>query len=202
VKNKFKDSKLLEILQKLEINMNSIEDKQNKILTILSKHDNALFRKNSCFLLNECLKEEVIETKHLVNIESDSNEEKAIIEIKAQINSCPKDTPIIDEKIEQFFIETVVNSMENKLFVTKSNDNTFDIQLNSEENEQILNENVFNSIDIKSDDKEYETTLEEREETVKSFRELVDKMCSKQIESNSRSKAEIILDKNRLIHCT
>jgi hypothetical protein len=34
-KNKFKDSKLLEILQKLEINMDSIEDKQNKILTIL-----------------------------------------------------------------------------------------------------------------------------------------------------------------------
>ncbi len=61
-----------------------------------------MFRKNSCFLLNECLKEEVIETKHLVNIESDSNEEKAIIEIKAQINSCPKDTPLIGEKKNSF----------------------------------------------------------------------------------------------------
>jgi hypothetical protein len=128
------------------------------------------------------LKEEVIETKDLVNIESDSNEEKAIIEIKAQINSCPKETPLIDEKIEQFFVETVVNSMENNLFVMKSNDNTFDIQLNSEENEQILNEDVFNSMDIKSDENEYEKTLEEREETIKSFRELVNKMCSKQIE--------------------
>jgi hypothetical protein len=57
-------------------------------------------------------------------------------------------------------------------------------------------------MDIKSDDKEYETTLEERGKTVKSFRDLVDKMCSKQIESNSRSKEEIIRDKNRLIHCT
>ncbi len=72
--------------------------------------------------------------------------------------------------------------MENNLFVMKSNDNTFDIQLNSEENEQILNEDVFNSMDIKSDENEYEKTLEEREETIKSFRELVNKMCSKQIE--------------------
>ncbi len=138
-----------------------------------------MVRKNSDFLLNKVSKE-VIETKHLVNIESDSNEEKAIIEIKAQINSCPKDTTLNDEEKEQFFVETVVNSIENGLFFTKSNDNIFDIQLNSEDNEQILNQNVFNLLDIKS-----ETTLEEREETVKSFRELVDKMCSKQIESNS-----------------
>jgi hypothetical protein len=95
------------------------------------------------------LKEEVFETKHLVNIESDSNEEKAIF--KTQINSCPKDTPL-NEEIEQFFVENVVNSMENNSFVTKSNDNTSDIPLNSEDNEQILNENVF---DIKSDNKEY-----------------------------------------------
>jgi hypothetical protein len=111
--------------------------------------------------LNKVSKE-VIETKHLVNIESDSNEEKAIIEIKAQINSCPKDTTLNDEEKEQFFVETVVNSIENGLFFTKSNDNIFDIQLNSEDNEQILNQNVFNLLDIKS-----ETTLEEREETVK-----------------------------------
>ncbi len=138
-----------------------------------------MVRKNSDFLLNKVSKE-VIGTKHLVNIESDSNEEKAIIEIKAQIKSCPKDTTLNDEEKEQFFVETVVNSIENGLFFTKSNDNIFDIQLNSEDNEQILNQNVFNLLDIKS-----ETTLEEREETVKSFRELVDKMCSKQIESNS-----------------
>ncbi len=100
----------------------------------------------------------------------------------------PNDTLLIGEEKDQFFVETDVNSLENNSFVTKSNDNAFDTQLDNEENERILNENVFNSLDIKSDDKEYETTVEEREETINSFRELVEKMCSKQIESNSRSK--------------
>ncbi len=193
-KNKFDVSKMLDLLQENN-------EMMVKIVTFLSTHENLLVRKNSDFLLNKVSKE-VIETKDIFDFEMVSTEDKPIIEIKAQINSCPKDTSLIDEEIEQIFVETVVNSMENNLFFTKSNDNTFDIQLNSEENEQILNENVFNSMDIKSDDKEYETTLEEREETIKSFRELVDKMCSKQIESNSRSKEEIIRNKNRLIHCT
>ncbi len=75
-------------MQEIEINIESIEVQQNnnelivKILTFLSTHENLLIRKNSNFLLNKVSKE-VIGTKHLVNIESDSNEEKAIIEIKA-----------------------------------------------------------------------------------------------------------------------
>jgi hypothetical protein len=68
-------------------------------------------------------------------------------------------TSLIDEENDQFFVETVGNSLENNSFVTKSNDNTFDTQLDNEENERILNENVFNSLDIKSNDKKYETTV-------------------------------------------
>jgi uncharacterized protein YqkB len=161
-KNKFSDSKILDLLQEIEINIESIEDQQNneiivKILTLLSTHENLLVRKNSDFLLNKVSKE-VIETKNIFDVEMVSTEEKAIIEIKAQINSCPKDTPL-NEEIEPLFVKTVVNSMENNSFVTKSNDNTFDIQLKSEEKEQILNENVFNLLDIKSDDKECEQLL-------------------------------------------
>jgi hypothetical protein len=40
------------------------------------------------------LREDIIETKDLVNIGSDLIEEKAIIEIKAQINSSPNDTSL------------------------------------------------------------------------------------------------------------
>jgi hypothetical protein len=60
------------------------------------------------------LREDIIETKDLVNIESDLIEEKAIIEIKAQINSSPNDTLLIDEEKDHFFVETVVNSFDNE----------------------------------------------------------------------------------------
>ncbi len=56
----------------------------------------------SDFLLNKVSKE-VIETKDIFDFEIVSTEDKPIIEIKAQINSCPKDAPLIDEEIEQFF---------------------------------------------------------------------------------------------------
>jgi hypothetical protein len=55
-KSKFNGSEILDLLQEIEVNIESIEDQQNnelivKMLTFLITHENLLVRKNSDFFI-------------------------------------------------------------------------------------------------------------------------------------------------------